>query len=235
MIATIVNIIAVIIGSLAGLLLHKKINDSFKTAVYTGIGVITLIIGFKMSFAVTRILYLALALAIGGILGNWWNIEGGILRFGNFLKNKLGAEDKERSFAEGFLSASVLFCVGAMTLIGAFKAGVEQNYELLLTKSVMDGFMAILLTSVMGIGVAFSALVILLYQGGLTLLAGVVRPLVSDLVLSELTAVGGALIIMIGLNLLDLKKIKTGNFLPALLVVLLFIALEPYIPAVLVP
>ncbi len=235
MIATVVNIIAVIIGSLIGLLLHNKINDSFKAAVYTGIGVITLIIGFKMSFAVTRILYLALSLAVGGLLGNWWNIEGGILRFGNFLKNRFGAQDKEHSFAEGFLSASVLFCVGAMTLIGAFKAGVEQNYELLFTKSVMDGFMAILLTSVMGIGVAFSALVILIYQGGLTLLAGVVRPLVSELVLSELTAVGGALIIMIGLNLLDLKEIKTGNFLPALLVVLLFIAIEPYIPAVLVP
>ena len=117
-----------------------------------------------------------------------------------------------------------------MTLVGAFKAGAEGNYDLILTKSVMDGFMAIMLTAAMGIGVAFSAITILVYQGGITLLAGVLQPLVNELLLGELTAVGGVLVIMIGLNLLGLSKLKTANYIPALLVTIGLITLEPLLP-----
>jgi len=230
MIATLVNCAAVIIGSLIGLILHTKINESFKRVVYVGAGMISLILGIKMGLVTTRIVFMALALIIGGMLGEWWNVEGGILRFGDFLKKRFAKKESGKDFAGGFLNASVLFCVGAMTLVGAFKAGAEGNYDLILTKSVMDGFMAIMLTAAMGIGVAFSAITILVYQGGITLLAGVLQPLVNELLLGELTAVGGVLVIMIGLNLLGLSKLKTANYIPALLITIGLITLEPLLP-----
>ena len=230
MIATLVNCVAVIIGSFIGLILHTKINESFKRVVYVGAGMISLILGIKMGLVTTRIVFMALALITGGFLGEWWNVEGGILRFGGFLKKRFAKKESGKDFAGGFLNASVLFCVGAMTLVGAFKAGAEGNYDLILTKSVMDGFMAIMLTAAMGIGVAFSAITILVYQGGITLLAGVLQPLVNELLLGELTAVGGVLVIMIGLNLLRLSKLKTANYIPALLVTIGLITLEPLLP-----
>jgi uncharacterized membrane protein YqgA involved in biofilm formation len=187
---------------------------------------VSLIIGVKMSFSATRIVFLAFALILGGILGDWWNVEGGILKLGDLLRRVFAKGETGSSFALGFLNASVLFCVGAMTLVGAFKAGTEGDYELILTKSVMDGFMAIVLTAAMGVGVAFSALTILIYQGGLTLAAGLLKPLVSDLMLSELTGAGGALVIVIGINLLGLREIKTANLLPALLDIIALVALE---------
>jgi len=230
MIATIINCATVIVGSLIGLLLHKKINEGFRRVVYVGAGMVSIILGIKMGLVTTRIVFIALALILGGILGEWWNIEGGILRFGEFLKKRFAKKESGKDFAGGFLNASVLFCVGAMTLVGAFKAGAEGNYDLILTKSIMDGFMAIMLTAAMGVGVAFSAITILVYQGGITLLAGVLQPLVNQLLLDELTAVGGVLVIMIGLNLLGLSKLKTANYIPALLITIALIALEPLLP-----
>jgi uncharacterized membrane protein YqgA involved in biofilm formation len=230
MIATLVNCATVIVGSLIGLILHTKINESFKRVVYVGAGMISLILGIKMGLVTTRIVFMALALILGGILGEWWNVEGGILRFGEFLKKRFAKKESGKDFAGGFLNASVIFCVGAMTLVGAFKAGAEGDYDLILTKSVMDGFMAIMLTAAMGIGVAFSAITILVYQGGITLLAGVLQPMVNELLIGELTAVGGVLVIMIGLNLLGLSKLKTANYIPALLITVGLIALEPLLP-----
>ena len=125
--------------------------------------------------------------------------------------------------------SSVLFCVGALAIIGSFRAGVEHDYELLFTKSVMDGFMAILLTAAYGIGVGFSALSVLVYQGALTLLAGVLAPFVSDLMVSEISGVGGAMVVMIGLNLLELRTIKTADFLPGLVIVVLFVIADPWL------
>ena len=230
MIATFINCATVLLGSLLGLVLHKKITESFKTIVYTGAGLVAMVLGMRMAFSTTKIVYLALALILGGILGEWWKIEGGILKLGEFLKNRFAGNESGKDFSYGFLNASVLFCVGAMTLVGAFKAGAEGDYELILTKSVMDGFMAVMLTAAMGIGVAFSALTILLYQGGITLLANQLKPLVNDLLLAELTGIGGVMVLMIGINLLGLSKIKTANYLPGLLIIIVLVTLEPLIP-----
>lgn len=229
MIATFINAAAVIVGSLIGLLLNRRIGERLKEVVYAGIGVISLVIGFSMALEMQRVLYLALSIVAGGVLGTWWGIENGVLRLGEFLRARFQKQGSQGEFAYGFLSASVLFCVGAMTIVGSFQAGVDGDYELLLTKSIMDGTMAILLTAAMGIGVAFSALLILVYQGGLTLLAVFLRPYVSELMLSEISAVGGALIVMIGINLLGLKKIRTADFVPALLVAIVFVLLDPWI------
>ncbi len=226
MIATVINAAAVIVGSFIGVLLQHRIRDEFRNIVYTAIGIVATVIGISMTLKDQRIVYMALSLVIGGVLGNWWNVEGGILKLGDFLNRKFARTEGGKDFPYAFLTASVLFCVGAMSIIGSFDAGVQHNYELLLTKSVMDGFMSIMLAAAMGIGVAFSSLSILVYQGLLTLLSIWIRPLVTDLVLAELTGVGGALIIMIGINLLQLRTIKTANFIPSLLVVLVFVAGE---------
>ncbi|WP_304224249.1 DUF554 domain-containing protein [Gracilinema caldarium] len=252
MIATIINALAVVFGSLLGLLLGGKISDKYRTIVFDGAGITTVIIGVSMALASQRIIYLALALIIGGLIGSVIDIDGAILRFGAFLesvtlkKKKNAAEDAKPSaietaesarspgdhrsgwdFGHGFLNASVLFCVGAMALLGSFKAGTDGDYTLILTKSILDGFMAILMTAAMGPGVAFSALPIFVYQGLLTLAAQWVKPMVSPLMLSELTGAGGAMVLMIGLNLLSVKSIKTANFLPALVLIVFLALLDP--------
>ncbi len=238
MIATIINAIAIILGSLLGLVLGGKISDKYRSVVFDGAGITTVIIGISMALASQRIIYLALSLIIGGLLGTALDFDEAILRFGHFLetvtrKKKTTApltEADHRSgwdFGHAFLNASVLFCVGAMALLGSFKAGTEGDYTLILTKSILDGFMAILMTAAMGPGVAFSALPILVYQGALTLAAQSVKPFVSSLILSELTGAGGAMVLMIGLNLLSIKSIKTANFLPALILIVLLSLLDP--------
>jgi len=243
MIATLVNAAAVVVGSLIGLLLHGKIKDSFKTVVTIGAGMTTVVIGVQMAIASTQIVYLALSLIIGGILGTWWRIEEGILSLGETLQRtvarpprdsaplKLGNQGSD--FAFGFLNASVLFCVGALALVGSFKAGAEGDYSLILTKSVLDGFMAIVFTAAMGVGVAFSALSVLVYQGLLTFAAGWLKPLVSDALLKEITGVGGALVLMIALNLLGIAKPKTANFIPALLLIVVFFAADGFVRSLL--
>jgi uncharacterized membrane protein YqgA involved in biofilm formation len=228
MIAVFVNAAAVILGSLIGLLLRSRIKESFKAVVHVGAGTTSLVIGIQMAMASSKIVYLALALILGGMLGTWWKIEEGILAFGETLKKTFAKKESGGDFAYGFLNASVLFCIGAMALVGSFKAGTEGDYSLIFTKSVMDGFMSIVFTAAMGIGVAFSALSVLVYQGLLTLLSVWLKPLVSDSLMKELTGVGGALVIMIGINLLGLAKLKLANFLPALLLIVLFVAAEGF-------
>ena len=229
MIAVVVNAVAVLAGSLIGLLFRTRIKESFKPVVSIGAGMTSLVIGIQMALSSSKIVYLALALILGGMLGTWWRIEDGVLALGEVLKRTFARKDTGSQFAYGFLTASMLFCVGAMSIVGSFKAGTQGDYSLIFTKSVMDGFMAIVFTAAMGIGVAFAALSVLVYQGLLTLLSVWLSPLVTDLLLKELTGVGGALVIMIGINLLGLAKLKLANFLPSLLLIVLFVAGEGFV------
>ena len=247
MLAVFVNCGTVILGSIIGLLFSKKFSEELLGMIQTACGVITVIIGLQMAFKYQSIVYLALSLIIGGVIGYAIDIDGAILRLGGWLQkittpkkktavegDLLGSditldEEKKHNFAYAFLNASVLFCVGAMTIIGSFKAGVEHDYTIIFTKSILDGFMAISFAAAMGVGTAFSVILILIYQGGLTLLSGVLEPYVNETLLNELSACGGAIIIMIGLNLLALKKIKTANFLPALVIEVLFVICVPLV------
>ena len=251
MFATIINCLAVIFGSLIGLLVSGRVKENYRSVVFDGAGVTTLIIGVSMALQSGRIIALAVSLILGGLAGTLMNIDGAILGFGVFLERltmgrhraakavpaaaaaaasaAASGDDRGWNFGHGFLNASVLFCVGAMALVGSFRAGTEGDSTLILTKSVLDGFMAILMTAAMGPGVAFSALPILVYQGALTLAAGFLKPFVSALMLSELTGIGGALVIMISLNLLGLKKIKTADFLPSLVSMIVFVLFDPAI------
>lgn len=250
MIASIVNALAVVVGTIVGRFVGTRIGGRYRSVVFTAVGVVSVLIGVSMALETQRFLYLVLSLVVGGLAGTALGIEDAVFRLGEWLKQRFAPDDAmespqppagdaaapspaatptTHSFAQGFLVASVLFCVGALTILGAFQAGVERNYELLLTKSVMDGFMAILLTAAYGIGVGFSAITILVYQGALTLLAGVLAPFVSDLMLTEISGVGGAMVVMIGLNLLDVRSIKTADFLPGLVAVVLFVLADPWI------
>jgi uncharacterized membrane protein YqgA involved in biofilm formation len=229
MLATLINAAAIVLGSLLGLLLKKRLDKRYEEAVYTATGMIAAVIGIQMAIKAGHPLALAISLIAGGLCGVALDLESGVLRMGERLKDRFAKND-QGSFAAGFLDGTVLFCVGAMAIVGSFKAGTEGDYSILLTKSVMDGVVSALFAAAMGIGVAFSALSILVYQGALTLLSVWVKPWVSELMLAELTGVGGALVMMIGINLLGLKKLKTANFLPALVFEVALVLLMPYAP-----
>lgn len=220
MIATVVNAVAVIAGGVLGLLLRRWIRDRFRDPVLIGIGTFTLVIGMSLALETGNPVLMALSLVAGGLLGYWMRIEDGIHRLGGRLA-RISRSGEEQGFAAAFLNASVLFCVGALAIVGSIEAGASGDYTLILTKSLLDGSMAILLAAAQGPGVIASALSILLYQGTLTLLAGFLEDVVPPLLLTEIGAIGGVLIIMIGINLLDLRRIPTANFLPSLVLLVL--------------
>lgn len=241
MIATIINALAIVVGTIIGLLARKGFSDKARDAVYNATGVISLVIGFTMAIKTEHVLAFALAIIAGGLIGSALDIEGAIYRLGEWLRRKFAKNTGDTAdastsaganagFAYGFLNASVLFCVGAMALVGSFKAGAEGDYDLLLTKSIMDGVIAIMFAGAMGAGVGFSAISVLVYQGVLTLAAVWVKPYVTETMMVEMSAVGGALVVMIGINLLGLKKIRTGDFLPALVLIVVLSMLFRYIP-----
>ena len=237
MVAVFINCIFIILGSVIGLLFSKKITNEMSEHIQTAAGIVTIVLGIQMALKYENIIFLTLSLIIGGVLGYIWNIDGKILSLGYFIQkifNKKTIENKneivivednssQKNFAYAFLNSSVLFCVGAMAIVGSLKAGIEKDYSIIFTKSILDGFMAISFTAAMGIGTVFSALSVFLYQGALTLLSVFIKPYVSEYMINELTACGGAIIVMIGLNLLNLKKIKTANFLPAILCEIIFV------------
>ena len=243
MLAVFVNCFTVIVGGLIGVLFSSKIKESLSVTVQNAAGVITLVLGFEMAFQYESIICLTLSLILGGLIGTALDIDGAIYKLGKFFeklverKNQKSQDDEEnltevvevknqlapkKDFAFGFLNASVLFCVGAMSIIGSFKAGIEKDYTIIFTKSILDGFMAIVFASSMGAGAIFSFITVFVYQGALTLLSTFIAPYVNDSLLNELSACGGAMIIMIGINLLKLKEIKTANFLPGLVFVVIY-------------
>lgn len=238
MLGTIVNCVAVIFGSVVGIFFSKHITKEISSVICSGAGVVTLIIGFSLAFQTENIIYLTLSLIIGGIVGTILDIDGFILSIGRFLEKRFGRSSStecatESRFAYAFLNASVLFCVGAMAIVGSFKAGTEGDYTLLYTKSVLDGFMSIVFSAAMGIGTAFSALSILVYQGILTISSGYLKPFVSQQMINEISGLGGAFIVMIGINLLEITKLKTANYLPALVICILFVLFDPFFKGIL--
>lgn len=236
MLAVYVNCITIIVGSLLGALFSKKISSNMSNVVQDAAGIITIVIGLQMAFQYKSIIYLSLSLILGGLLGSYLNIDDSILKLGNLLsrlfyrkKEEVKNSEGNKNFAYAFLNSSVLFCVGAMAIIGSLKAGIEKDYTIIFTKSILDGFMAIVFTASMGIGTLFSFVAVFVYQGLLTLLSVFVKPFVTESLTAELSACGGAMIVMIGINLLNLKKIKTANFLPSIILIVIFVLLDPYI------
>ncbi|MEK4045001.1 DUF554 domain-containing protein [Paenibacillus sp. FSL H8-0048] len=227
LLGAIVNGIAIIAGTLLGRLL-ERIPESMKNTVMQAIGLALMLLGVQMGLKSGNFLIVILSLVIGAVAGEWINIEDKFTRVGDWLERRAGAGG-QGSISLGFVTASLVFVVGAMAILGALDSGIKGNHEILYAKSIMDGFIAIILTSTLGIGVMFSAIPVVLYQGAIALLATQITRFVPDALLSdciaEMTATGGVMIIGIGLNLLGITKIKVANLLPGILVAVLLVVL----------
>lgn len=234
---TLLNILTVLVGSALGLLLRGRLPERVVKTVIQAIGLTTLFIGIDNAFSLGEVsrppgVILALmALALGGALGEWWRLEEGLEGLGDRLKHRFKGQGR---FTEGFVAASLLFCVGPLTLIGSIQNGLAGDSSFLVLKSTLDGFSALALSATFGFGVVFSAVIIALYQGGLSLFAGLFANLVPDPANDPrvllVNGVGGLMIIGLGINLLELKRVRVAALLPALalVVVLYYLGLQFY-------
>jgi len=216
MLGTLINSGAVIAGSVAGLLIHSKLPPKITTITFQGIGLFTVFIGVTNAMKTQNPLVMIFSMVIGGIVGESLDLGAYLERFSNFFKTKIHSQNEK--FSEGMISAFLLFCMGAMTILGAIEEGLDHPPKLLLAKSVLDGFASVALSTTFGIGVLFSVIPLFLYQGGLTLFATLLQTLLSDVVVNEISAVGGLILIGLGLNILAIKEIHILNMLPALLI-----------------
>ncbi len=213
---TLLNVITVLIGATLGLLLRHRLGDLYKSIILQGIGILTIVIGMQMAFDTENILIVLASVLLGGLTGQFAKLDDKIAIFAAYLKKRY-ARDNDRYFSEGFIAASIIFCVGPMTIIGSINDGLRADMDLLALKSVLDGFTSIALAASFGIGVLFSILTIIIVQGGITALAFFFDQLLNEYMINEMTAVGGILIIGIGMVILDIKKINVANFIPALI------------------
>ena len=221
MTGTFLNIATVLIGGVIGLIFGARIPDKLKATVIAGMGLFTAAMGLQMFLKTENPLIVLGALLIGTLLGEWWRIEDGLHNLGKVLEQSFSKADDDGSnkFVRGFLTASLLFCVGPMTILGSIQDGLTGDYNLLAVKSVLDGFAALAFTSTLGIGVMFSTIIILVYQGGISLLAAQLNAIVTTSMMNELTATGGVILLGLAISsLLEIKKIRVGNMLPGLLV-----------------
>jgi uncharacterized membrane protein YqgA involved in biofilm formation len=222
MIGTLLNIATVLIGGTLGLVFGARILERFKSTVIAGMGLFTFAMGVQMFLKTGNPLIVLGALIIGALLGEWWRIEEGLKNLGAVLERRFARDDSTEGsarFVRGFLTASLLFCVGPMTILGSIQDGLTGDYSLLAVKSVLDGFAALAFASTLGVGVLFSSVIILVYQGSISLLAGQLSAIVTDAMMAEMTATGGVILMGLALSsLLEIKPIRVGNFIPALAV-----------------
>jgi uncharacterized membrane protein YqgA involved in biofilm formation len=219
---TLLNILTVLVGGGFGLALGGRVPERIRQTVVVGIGLFTLGFGIRMFLQTRNPIAPLIGLLAGGLLGEWWRIEDRLGSLGAWLEGRFArgdGKDTDNRFVRGFLTASLVFCVGPMTVLGSIQDGLTGEYELLAVKSVLDGFAALAFASTLGVGVLFSVLVIGVYQGSLSLLAAQAQALLSDGMVAEMTAAGGVILIGIAIsNLLEIRKIRSANLLPALLV-----------------
>lgn len=225
---TIVNILAVLVGATAGFLAKGGLPKRFQDTITSAIGLATIFIGLSGALpgilsvengglASRDIMLMIGCLIAGALLGEWIDIELKLDNVGEWCRSRFhGAGGKESTFVEGFVTSSLLFCVGAMAIVGSLEDGLNHNFSTLFAKSIMDGVMAIIFAASLGVGVYFSIIPLAIYQGGITLLAGFIKPYLTELMISRMSFVGSILIFGLGINLIFGKKIKIGNLLPAM-------------------
>jgi hypothetical protein len=221
MTGTFLNIATVIIGGMIGLIFGARIPDKLKETVIAGMGLFTAAMGLQMFLKTENPLIVLGSLLIGTLLGEWWRIEDGLQNLGKYLEQRFSKADDDGSnkFVRGFLTASLLFCVGPMTILGSIQDGLTGDYNLLAVKSVLDGFASLAFASTLGVGVMFSTIVIFVFQGGISLFAAQLNAVITPSMMNELTATGGVILIGLAISsLLEIKKIRVGNMLPALAV-----------------
>ena len=220
LLGTIINGICIILGTLLGKVLNR-IPDNIKNTVMHGIGLSVVLLGIQMGFKSEQFLIVIFSIVIGSVLGEWWDLDGKLNTLGKWIERKVGSTT-EGSVAKGFVTATLIFVIGAMAVIGALDSGLRQDHRVLYTKSIIDGFTSLILATTLGIGVLFSAIPVMLYQGSIALFATQIDQWVPaslmDSFIVEMTATGGLMIIAIGLNLLGITSIRVANFLPGILV-----------------
>lgn len=228
MLGTFLNVITIIVGSLLGMLLAGRFPERVRQTIVAGLGLFTFGLGVQMFLKSENILVVLGSLLVGALLGEWWKIEEHLQALGRLLESKFmrGGSAEQVRFVRGFLTSSLLFCVGPMAILGSIDAGLTGNVQILAVKSTLDGFASLAFASSLGVGVLFSILPLLIYQGGITLLAGQVQAVVSTAMMNEMSATGGLILMAIAVSsLLEIKPIRTGNFLPALLIAPALVAL----------
>ena len=222
MTGTFINVAAILIGGTIGLIFGARIPEKFKNTVIAGMGLFTAAMGLQMFLKSGNQLIVLGAIIIGAMLGEWIGIEDWLQALGETLEKRFSSDTETGAgskFVRGFMVSSLLFCIGPMAILGSIQDGLTGDYNLLAVKSTLDGFASIAFASTLGVGVMFSSLIILVYQGGISLLANQLNAIVTDPMMAEMTATGG--VILMGVannNLLEIKKIRVGNFLPALAV-----------------
>ena len=235
MLGTIVNCLAVFIGGCAGLLFKNAIPDKYNHTVMQGVSLSVILVGIKSALGSDDLLVIIISLALGSLIGEWIDIEAYLKRMGDWLERRFSkhsdsdqsgpnppASTRSGGFSTGFVTASLIFCVGSMAIVGSLESGLMGKHDILYAKSALDGIVSLILSSSLGFGVIFSAVPILVYQGSITLLAGFVKPVLVPEVVSQMSATGGLLIIGIGLNMLREKKLRVGNMLPAIFIPLIY-------------
>lgn len=229
---TLINCALILLGSTIGLLLKGKLPQRFLNILMQAVGLCTIGIGISSAISTRNTLCVVVCMVVGTVIGEAINIEKRLDSCGEFLRKKFEKNSTGGStFTEGFVAASILFCVGAMAIVGSIEAGIHKDYSILISKAVMDGVASISFATTMGLGVAFSALPILIYQGSITLLAGLVAGVLQESMIIEMSAVGGCLIVGIGLNVLKLPKesLKIANMLPAIFLPLVYLPLTDFL------
>ena len=223
MLGTIVNSIAVIVGYLVCLVVKGRLNEKISITVMQGLALCTLYIGISGALKGENTLIMILSVAIGALIGEIIDIDKRLNNLGEYLESKFnGKKESNVSIAEGFVSASLLFCVGAMAIVGSLESGLSGNHNTLFTKSILDGISSIIFTSSLGIGVIFSSVAVFIYQGGITLGAGLLSGILNDMVIANMSAVGGLLIAGLAFNMLGVTKMRIANLLPAIFLPIIF-------------
>ncbi len=236
MLGVLINVCTVIIGSTMGLLFKKSISKKYSDAVMTGIGLCVILIGIQGMLKGENILISIFSVVLGALIGTALDIDGKLNSVGDQLSKKIKNKDGQKnSLSEGFVTASLVFCIGAMTILGSLDAGLKGDNTTLITKSILDLFSSMMLSASLGIGVIFAAVFVFVFQGSIVLLAGVLEPFLDSFTIGEITCVGSIMIFALGLNLAGISKIKVANYFPALLLVVptcyLFDFLGQFIPA----
>ncbi len=219
MTGTLINVISIVIGSLIGLMFHRKFPVKITDIVFQVIGLFTLYLGISMALKGEYLLIIIFSLILGAIVGTILDIDEKFERLTGLIQKISKSNNKK--FSEGFATAFLLFCMGSMTILGAFEEGLGGEPNLLLAKSLLDGFSSIALSAGLGIGVLFSVIPLLIYQGGLTLLAGSLETILKEPIINEMTATGGILLLGLGINILKIKELKIINMLPAIVIVVI--------------
>ena len=220
MLGTIANVVAIVLGGIAGTVIKKGVPPKIAGTVVKGLALAVLLVGVENALKVNNLLLVMLSMVVGGIAGELWDVDQRLKNFGDAIERR--CKGKGGKVSDGFVTGTLLYCVGAMAIVGSLESGLSGNHQILFAKAVLDGIMSLIFASTLGIGIALSGLSVLLYQGSITMAATSLQPLLSEAVKADTSAIGGLLIIGMSLNMLELDKIKVANQLPAIFIPILY-------------